>query len=99
MLEELTIDSFMPHVGTSFWVELPNGSRVELRLSRAMKVMESELARLNRHPFSLFFDGPKSILLQQQIYHVSHAAMAEMDIFIVPIGQSAETYQYEVVFT
>jgi hypothetical protein len=80
-------------------VELPNGSRVELRLTNAAKVMESEAARLQRHPFSLYFEGPRSILLPQQIYHVSHAAVAEMDVFIVPVGQTAETYQYEAVFT
>jgi hypothetical protein len=99
MLDQMTMESFAPHVGTSFWVELPNGSRVELKLAKAAKVMESESARLERHPFSLYFEGPKSILLPQQTYHLSHAAMPEMDIFIVPVGHTGTTYQYEAVFT
>lgn len=99
MLDQLTIDSFEPHVDSSFWVELPNGSRVELRLTRAAKVMESEAARLARTAFSLYFEGPKSLKLPQQIYHLSHAAMAEMDIFIVPIGEKPDVFQYEAVFT
>lgn len=99
MLDQLTVESFEPHVGSSFWVEFENGSKVELRLVRAAKVMESEAARLVRHPFSLFFIGPKSYLLQQQTYHLTHAELEPMDIFVVPVGGDAQVYQYEAVFT
>lgn len=99
MLDQLTVESFEPHVGSSFWVEFSSGGKVELRLVRAAKVMESEAARLDRHPFSLFFVGPKSYLLQQQTYHLTHPSMEAMDIFIVPVGADAQTYQYEAVFT
>ena len=99
MLDQLTVDQFEPHVGTSFWVEFENGGKVELRLVRAAKVMESEAARLDRHPFSLYFIGPKSLSLPQQIYHVTHAQLEPMDIFVVPVGADANTYQYEAVFT
>jgi hypothetical protein len=98
MLDQLTCETFEPHVGSSFWVEFPNGSKVELRLTDAAKVMESEAARLQRHPFSLYFVGPKSYMLQQQIYRVTHEKIEPMDIFIVPVGQAGETYQYEAVF-
>ncbi len=99
MLDQLTVESFEPHVGTSFWVEFPAGGKVELRLVRAAKVMESEAARLERHPFSLYFIGPKSYLLQQQTYHLTHPAMEPMDVFLVPVGQNAQAYEYEAVFT
>lgn len=98
MLEQVTVESFEPHVGSSFWVEFPTGGKVELRLTRAAKVMESEAARLPRHPFSLYFIGPLSFKLQQQIYHVTHAALEGMDIFLVPVGQDAQSFQYEAVF-
>ncbi len=99
MLESLTIDSFTPHVGTSFWAEFPNGSKVELRLLRAARVMESEAARLPRHPFSLFFLGPKSHLLRQHIYRLTHPSFEALDIFLVPVGEEGEGYLYEAVFT
>lgn len=99
MLDQLTFETFEPHVGTSFWAEFPNGGKVELRLVRAAKVMESEAARLPRHPFSLFFIGPKSYMLQQNTYHLTHPALDPLDIFVVPVGQTAEAYQYEAVFT
>lgn len=99
MLDQLTLETFEPHVGTSFWAEFPNGSKVELRLIRAAKVMESEAARLERHPFSLFFIGPKAYLLHQQIYHLTHESMEPLDLFLVPVGTEGDAYLYEAVFT
>ena len=57
MLDKLTIESFEPLVGTSFWLH-EKGHEVEMRLTRAAKVMESEAARLKRTAFSLFFLAP-----------------------------------------
>jgi hypothetical protein len=97
MLDQLTIESFEPHVGTSFWLH-ENGHKVELRLTRAARVMESEAARLNRTAFSLFFVAP--ILLPQQIYHLTHEAFAEpLDIFLVPVAKEGNAYTVEAVFT
>jgi hypothetical protein len=93
MLEQLTVESFEPHIGTSFWAEFPSGGKVELRLVRAARVMESEAARLDRQPFSLFFIGPRSYLIAQQTCHLTHPALGALDIFIVPVGQDAQTYQ------
>jgi len=96
MLDELTVDSFQPHVGTSFWIHV-DGRKIELRLTGAMKVMESEAARLKRTPFSLSFLAP--LLLPQQIYHLSHDAFAEpLDIFLVPVSREPNGYAYEAVF-
>lgn len=97
MLDKLTIESFAPHVGTSFWLHAGD-RRIELRLIRAAKVMESEAVRLHRTPFSLFFLGP--VLLPQRIYRLNHDAFAEpMDIFLVPIAGDAAGFTYEAVFT
>lgn len=99
MLDQLTVESFEPHVGSSFFAEFPNGAKVELRLVRVARVMESEKARLNRQPFSLYFIGPKSFQLKQAIYHVTHETAEPMDIFLVPVGETPDTYEYEAVFT
>lgn len=99
MLESLTYESFEPHVGSSFWATFPNGAKVELRLTRVARVMESEAARLPRHPFSLYFEGPDSFKLNQAIYHVTHEAMEPLDIFLVAVGQTPGVFQYEAVFT
>ena len=99
MLDQLTLETFEPLVDTTFWAVFPNGSKVELRLIRAAKVMESEAARLARHPFSLFFIGPKSYLLKQQIYRIAHETLGEIELFLVPVGVEGDTYLYEAVFT
>jgi len=97
MLDTLTIESFEPLVGTSFWIH-ENGHKVELRLTRAARVMESEAARLKRTAFSLFFLSP--ILLPQQIYNVTHDAFHEpLNIFLVPVAKEGDAYTVEAVFT
>ena len=97
LLDELTIETFEPLVGSSFWLYVQD-HKVELRLTSAKKVMESEAARLKRNPFSLFFLAP--LLLPQHVYHVRHEALPEpLEIFLVPIGQQPEGYNYEAVFT
>jgi hypothetical protein len=96
MLDHVTIETFEPLVGTSFWVH-ENGHKVELRLTRAARVMESEAARLKRIAFSLFFLSP--ILLPQQIYNITHEALAEpLDIFLVPVAKQGDAYTLEAVF-
>jgi hypothetical protein len=97
MLDALTVESFQPLVGTSFWVHV-DGRKIELRLTSATKVMENEAARLKRNPFSLYFLGP--LLLPQQTYRLTHDAFAEpLDIFLVPIAKEAGGYSHEAVFT
>jgi hypothetical protein len=97
MLDTLTIDSFKPHVGTSFWLH-HDGRKIELRLTGAAAVMASEAARLKRAAFSLYFLSPLQI--PQSIYRLTHDAFAEpLDIFLVPIGKEANGYACEAVFT
>jgi len=103
MLDQLTIKMFEPHIGTSFWLHTVNETgkhKIELRLERAAKVMESEAAQLPRNPFSLFFLGPGSIYLEQKIYHLTHenAFPEGLDIFLVPVGKDERGYSYEAVF-
>ena len=99
MLDQLTVETFQPLVGSRFMAEFPNGTSVELELVAASKVMESEAARLDRHPFSLFFIGPKSFLLKQHVYHLTHATLAPLDLFLVPVGDGGDVHRYEAVFT
>jgi hypothetical protein len=97
MLDQLTIESFEPLVGTSFWL-LENGHKVELRLTRAARVMESEAARLTRTAFSLFFLAP--VLVPQRTYRLTHDSFAEpLDIFLVPVAKQGDAYSIEAVFT
>src|SRR5262245_7081095 len=103
MLDQLTIETFEPLVGTTFWLHTENATgrhKVELRLENAAKVMESEAAQLQRAPFSLYFVGPGSLYLEQKVYHLTHDAFSDgLDIFLVPVAKDARGYLYEAVFT
>lgn len=97
MLETLTIESFQPHVGTSFWL-YSGDHKVEMRLLRVAKVMESERARLKRNPFSLFFLAP--MIVPQGTHRLKHEAFGDgLDIFLVPVGQQPDGFLHEAVFT
>jgi hypothetical protein len=97
MLDQLTIDSFEPLVGSSFWLH-STGHKVELRLTRAARVMESEAARLKRIAFSLYFLAP--LFIPQGIHHITHDAFPDpLDIFLVPIEKTGDAYTLEAVFT
>ena len=100
-LEQVTFDVMQPLIGTSFWAEFPNGAKVELRVTAVYKVMEGvPNTRLNREPFSIHFIGPKSFLLKQGTYMMGHETFGEpMPMFLVPVGEDAQVYNYEAVFT
>jgi hypothetical protein len=96
----LTFESMQALVGTSFWVYPEQEHKVELRVVRVDKVMESQAARLKRPAFSVFMQGPASYLIKQGTFTMTHDAFAEpLQLFIVPVEQLAESYLYEAVFT
>ena len=97
MLDKLTIDDFLPLVGSSFWL-FHGDHKVEMRLERAAPVMASEAARLKRQAFSLYFLAP--LVVPQGIHRVKHDPFPEpLDSFVVPIGQEPNGFTHEAVFT
>ena len=97
MLEALTIDDFLPLVGSSFWLYSGN-HKVEMRLTKAMPVMESQAARLKRVAFSLYFLAP--LVVPQGMHRMTHDAFSEgLELFVVPIGQEPNGFTHEAVFT
>jgi hypothetical protein len=51
-------------------------------------------------PFSVYFRGPRTPILQQQIYRLTHDQMPELEIFLVPVGPDLKAggMLYEAVF-
>ncbi len=48
--------------------------------------------------FSLIFRGAKDNFLEQKNYHLRHEKLGEGELFLVPIAEAADGYQYEAVF-
>jgi hypothetical protein len=88
-LEELNLAHFSPWVNTSFRLPITGSEAVELRLIEAT-------AGRSARSFSLIFSGAK--LLPQQMYRFEHEQLGGVDLFMVPIGQDAGGFRYQVIF-
>jgi len=97
-LEELTFDVMQPLIGTSFRLAVEGRDDIELKVTDVCKVMERS-KRLTRQPFSIYFAGPRDVLVKQGTYRLRHEQLGEMSIFIVPVAQAAGGFEYEAVFT
>ena len=51
-----------------------------------------------RPPFSLVFLGKDPRVLPQRLYHMQHADLGMLEIFLVPIGKDAQGVSYQATF-
>jgi len=98
-LAELSLDVFSPFLDRSVGVSDPvNGEAIgTLRLAEVTSLPKHHPA--NREPFSLIFEGPATAPLGQGTYRFAIAAMSELDIFIVPIGERDGLRSYQAIFS
>ena len=96
-LEDLTIGHFRDRVGETF------GATAEERALtltlRSVDALPKPPGDDGREPFSLEFTDPDPEHVAQQTVNVDHADLGEFDLFIVPLGPSADGMRYEAVFT
>jgi hypothetical protein len=97
-LEELREEVFAQHLNTKFYVPLEQ-RRVELELVKVAgdKSTLDKIEGVSR--FVLYFQGPGDFYLPQRTYRFEHDALGTLEIFIVPIGQRNNQYEYEAVFS
>ena len=100
MLQNLTIDSFRPLVGSEFFVEVAEEKRIPLALERVESLTEKgQMQPRKREPFSIVFSGPLDTFFSQQTLPLSHPSLGKVNIFVVPIARLENRYQYEAIFT
>jgi hypothetical protein len=101
MLEDFTLDTFAPLVGSAFTVRADPSSTLELDLVEAASLASagSSPAGPVRQPFSLVFRGPLTPVAIQRIYPVEHPTLGAFELFLVPIGPDQQGMQYQAVFT
>jgi hypothetical protein len=92
--EFYTKEGFAEHVNTKFTIPLEPSGAIELELVEVV----STLSTPRQEQFSVFFRGPANIYLPQMTYHMTHDAMGELDLFIVPVGRQPDGFHYEAVF-
>jgi len=86
----------MPKCESAFQLRLPDGYVISLTLAN-VSVLSS--APRQRQAFSLVFSGPRIPRLPQGTYQLEHQEMGFLEIFIVPIRETAEERHYEAVFS
>lgn len=73
------------------------GAPVTVEL-RVQSVEALPAHRFREEPFSLVLAGPRAPLLPQATYALRHPALGAVEVFLVPIGQDAESTRYEATF-
>jgi hypothetical protein len=98
MLERLTHHDFQPYLGQIFHIHRDDAEEIEVQLTTLTELGADPPSDATRRPFSLIFRGPPDLMLPQRIYHLEHAELGHLDIFLVPIGPDQEGMQYEALF-
>jgi hypothetical protein len=98
MADELTPAVFDPLVGTTFEVVDAGAAPIELLLD-SLVVHAPVPGAPRAEPFSLTFIGPPGEHLPQRTYLLRHGSLAELQIFLVPLGPRSDGHhRYEAAF-
>ena len=92
MLGDVTPDTFRPHVGTAFAIEVEGGEPLVLTLEAVQVHPGGHEQRAE--PFTLLFSGPADRMAPQATLRLAHDHLGTLDIFLVPV----EPGRYEAVF-
>ncbi len=93
-LEEVHKESLAAYINGEFQVIGHPAGSIDLRLVEASDRGTSARQEI----FALLFHGPGGCFLPQGIYRLEHDDLGEIDLFLVPVGQDQEGFQYEAVF-
>jgi hypothetical protein len=95
-LANVRCEDFAACLNQDFEIVFPGGT-LSVKLSEARLWGPPQPAHV-RQPFNLTFVGPTSPRLPQGTYKLRHAALGEMEIFIVLISADKGRAAYEAVF-
>jgi hypothetical protein len=86
--------AFFKCLNSKFQVLNVEPGPLELELIAVSELQQSA----RQQSFSIIFLGPPDWLLPQHLYHLSHTQLGELELFLVPVGKTAQGYEYEAVF-
>jgi hypothetical protein len=96
---DLTCARFAAAMDTIFHVSDGSKETVPLKLVEVKeRSHRSRDSAQQGDSFSLLFTGPRARLLPQRLYWFAHETMGRFELFIVPVGQDADSFSYEAVF-
>lgn len=98
MTRQLSHDDFSGKVGQVFSIGDSGAPPIPLTLTEAELVEAQAGPPGLRPPFSLVFVARDPRVLPQRIYRLAHGDLGDLDIFLVPIGKSADGVRYQATF-
>ena len=94
-----TIDTFEPHIGSTFVFVPEDGAPVELKLLKTIdEYREGGSSAEFRRPFSLVFEASHDVAHPQSNRKLRHPELGVLDLFLVPNGIFDGKVHYNVVF-
>lgn len=93
----LVYEDFADKVGDDFVAVFDDGPSIAMSLAEAAP-LASHGAKLTRPPFSLVFVAAEPRVLPQRLYRLRHAALGDIDIFLVPVGKDERGICYQATF-
>jgi hypothetical protein len=100
MLDTVTVDTFAPHVGQIFYLQISDTERMAVTLLAAEALGEKRVvAGSKRAPFSLLFRVPPGRVPGQRVYRMENEKLGALEIFLVPITPDAEGPRLEAIFS
>jgi hypothetical protein len=99
-LAELTLATWQEHLGSHFSLRLGDGKAEELTLIAAASLSGGRpVTAGKREPYTLIFRASsREFLAPQRMYPLSHPALGELEIFLVPIGPDETGMRFEAIF-
>jgi hypothetical protein len=98
-MKTLTLGDFLPHTGGEFPMRLGDGRSTGLLLSEARSLGASPCRGDRDESFALLFSSADPGAVPQGTYTLEHPTLGTLDIFLVPVGPSADgRMQYEAIF-
>jgi hypothetical protein len=95
----LVLEDFAPHVGTVF--RLPGSEEsapVDFTLTEATPLANRPYPGQVRDPFQLMFRVAAEDVYPQGMYRLTHPAMGEQDVFLVPAARTDAGVDYCATF-
>lgn len=93
-LEELHVDQFRDCLNSDFQVVDDPPVDLALRLAEVHDRSKSP----QQEVFALLFHGPAQYFMPQGMYQLKHSGLGEIELFLVPVDQDSQGFQYEAVF-
>ena len=90
----LSLDRYLPHLKETFTLQGEGGVTATLTLTEAKSRIDDEVQCC----FSLIFIAKEGEVLPQHLYRLSHPALGEFDLFLVPIQKRKTGVVYQAVF-